>query len=163
MIVVHDCHSAADAIAAARRAQEWRRTIWGKRCLEAPPEPIPVAPPPLPKDVVAQLARVITCKQRIEAIVAAAAEHYSIEVGDIHGDSRRKTIVHARHVAMFLVRTTTTLSLPRIGRSFDRDHTTVLHGVRAVENSLKLQEAAVRIAAAALASLSSEKEGDHGD
>ena len=47
-----------------------------------------------------------------------------------------------RQIAFYLCRTHTTRSLPEIGRAFDRDHTTVLHGVRRVA-SLRETDAAL--------------------
>ena len=38
---------------------------------------------------------------------------------------------------MYLIRTMTNLSLPEIGREFDRDHTTVMHGLKKVEQALQ--------------------------
>ena len=38
---------------------------------------------------------------------------------------------------MYLIRTMTNLSLPEIGREFDRDHTTVMHGLKKVEQTLQ--------------------------
>ena len=52
--------------------------------------------------------------------------------------SRRSTrISHARQLAMYLARELTPLSLSEIARGFDRDHTTVIHALRAVESRLE--------------------------
>jgi chromosomal replication initiator protein len=50
--------------------------------------------------------------------------------------SRAVPVTRARHLAMYLTRELTTLSLAEIARCFDRDHSTVLHAVRRVENEL---------------------------
>jgi hypothetical protein len=56
---------------------------------------------------------------------------WGIMYGDIVGPRRFVAISCARHVAMWLEKQTTEHSLPHIGRQFgDRDHSTVLHGVR---------------------------------
>ena len=47
--------------------------------------------------------------------------------------SRTRDLAHPRQAAMLWLRNNTNLSLPEIGRLFDRDHTTVLHGIRAAE------------------------------
>src|SRR5207244_11984992 len=47
--------------------------------------------------------------------------------------SRSRPLTTARHVAMYLLRELTGLSLIKIGDHFDRDHTTVLHGVKKIE------------------------------
>ena len=46
-----------------------------------------------------------------------------------------KPVAHARQVAMYLVRTLTTSSLPEIGKKFNKDHSTVLASVRKIENA----------------------------
>ena len=61
------------------------------------------------------------------------AEAFSVSRVDILSPRRDRGSVIARHVAMLLCREFTTNSLPAIGRMFDdRDHTTVLHGIRAI-------------------------------
>jgi len=58
------------------------------------------------------------------------AKEFGVTVEQIEGKSRKKPIVLARHVAMYLVRDLTEWSLPLIGRAFgNRDHTTVLAAV----------------------------------
>lgn len=49
------------------------------------------------------------------------------------GKERTHSISHARQDCMRMIRDHTSLSLPQIGRIFNRDHTTVLHGIRASE------------------------------
>ena len=46
---------------------------------------------------------------------------------------RERSVARPRQIAMFLAKNLTTKSLPDIGRAFNRDHTTVLHGIKAVE------------------------------
>ena len=53
------------------------------------------------------------------------------------GGSRGRTITQARHIAVYLVRTLTNLSLPDIGTSFKRHHTTIIHSIETVENQRK--------------------------
>ena len=47
--------------------------------------------------------------------------------------SRARAVARPRQIAMFLAREVTDHSLPRIGRHFGRDHTTVLHAVRRIQ------------------------------
>jgi chromosomal replication initiator protein len=78
-------------------------------------------------------ARSITFARAIdpEQIKNSVAEYYNITISDINGKKRTSEIARARQVAMFLIKSMTTLSLPSIGKLFDgRDHTTVLHAVR---------------------------------
>jgi chromosomal replication initiator protein len=57
-----------------------------------------------------------------------------LAAADLTGPSRRRQMAWARGVAMYLARTLTGQSLQSIGRAFgDRDHTTVLHGIRVTE------------------------------
>lgn len=73
-----------------------------------------------------------------EDIQRKVAEHYHIRVSDMHSPKRARTVTRPRQVAMYLVKKLTTLSLPEIGRKFGgRDHTTVLHAVKKVEELLK--------------------------
>ena len=66
-----------------------------------------------------------------EEIIAVTAIAYGYTPGDLQGASRRQRLVEARHVAMFLCRRLTDLSLPKIGKLIGgRDHTTVMHGIR---------------------------------
>ena len=69
-----------------------------------------------------------------ERIIELTAEMFHLEVEQITGGSRRRPLVDARQVAMYVVRNMTDLSFPDIGRAFgDRDHTTVMHAVRKIE------------------------------
>ena len=63
-------------------------------------------------------------------ILAIAAASYGFSVADLQGPSRRGPVVLARHTAMYLCRSLTDLSLPKIGKLFGgRDHSTVSHAV----------------------------------
>lgn len=67
----------------------------------------------------------------LRRIKNAAARHCGVTVADLVGPSRRRQVVHARGLAMYLARTFTAESLQAIGAAFGgRDHTTVLHGIR---------------------------------
>ena len=72
-----------------------------------------------------------------EEIIKTVATFYNIKVADLLGARRLKTLVRPRHVAMWLVRHSTELSFPEMGRAFRRDHATVQHGVRKIEELMK--------------------------
>jgi chromosomal replication initiator protein len=73
----------------------------------------------------------------LRGIVAQTARHFSISPADLKSASRRRAVVQARGVAMHLARQLTGTSLQRIGDYFGgRDHTTVLHGCRRIEQLL---------------------------
>ena len=60
-------------------------------------------------------------------IMGQTADYFGITLDDLCGANRSRLIVNARHIAMYLCRELTDLSLPKIGREFGgRDHTTVM-------------------------------------
>jgi len=72
---------------------------------------------------------------KIEDIQRIVARHYNVSRGDLLSARRTANVVRPRQVAMYLAKTLTLRSLPEIGRRFGgRDHTTVLHAVRKIEN-----------------------------
>ncbi len=70
-------------------------------------------------------------------IISQVCKFYSVDEVALRGTQRTRGITEARQMAMYLVRKLTNLSLPDIGQEFNRDHATVLHGIRKVETSLK--------------------------
>lgn len=72
---------------------------------------------------------------RIEEIQRVVARHYNVTKQDLLSNRRTRSIVKPRQVAMYLAKMMTPRSLPEIGRRFGgRDHTTVLHAVRKIED-----------------------------
>lgn len=78
-----------------------------------------------------------------DRVLCAVAASSGVSVSAILGSSKRADIVLARQVAMWLVRDRTDWSYPQIGAMFDRDHTTVMHAVRKIDNALRTRDAAV--------------------
>jgi chromosomal replication initiator protein len=73
-------------------------------------------------------------KTGIEEIQRKTAEFYKLDLRDLHSKERSRRVARPRQVAMYLSRELTMRSLPEIGRRFgDRDHTTVLHACRRIE------------------------------
>ena len=73
-------------------------------------------------------------KITIDEIQRKVSEHYNIRLSDMIGPRRMRTLARPRQIAMYLSKQLTSRSLPEIGRSFGgRDHTTVMHGVRKIE------------------------------
>lgn len=71
----------------------------------------------------------------IENIQKTVADYYRIRVIDLLSKKRTRAIARPRQIAMYLARELTQLSLPEIGIAFgDRDHTTVLHACKTIEN-----------------------------
>ena len=66
--------------------------------------------------------------------IAVAAEHYDVTRRDLISHRRDRKTAFARHVAVWLAKRTTTLTLPQIGAVFDRDHTSIQHAVRQIDD-----------------------------
>ena len=73
-----------------------------------------------------------------ESIQKTVAKHFSVRPSDLKSRKRHKTFTLPRHVAMYLCRRLTKLSLIDIGRDFGRkDHTTVMHACSKIEESMQ--------------------------
>ena len=71
----------------------------------------------------------------IDDIQKLVASHFNVSRADILSSRRTFNVVRPRQIAMYLSKTLTLRSLPEIGRRFGgRDHTTVLHAVRKIED-----------------------------
>jgi len=80
----------------------------------------------------------------IEMIQKRVTEHYQLRIGDMTSKRRPNNIAIPRQIAMYLARTLTKHSLQEIGDHFGgRDHGTVIHACKAVENMMD-QDASVR-------------------
>ena len=69
-------------------------------------------------------------------IISQVCKFYNVDELILRGSQRTKNVAEARQIAMYLIRKLTNLSLPDIGQEFAKDHTTVLHSIRKVENDL---------------------------
>ncbi len=86
------------------------------------------------RECLADMLRSADRKVTIEEIKKRVAEHFSIRMSDLVSARRARVVARPRQVAMYLAKTLTSKSLPEIGRSFgNRDHTTVIHAVRRIE------------------------------
>ena len=91
----------------------------------------------LTQDCLADILRASDRKVTIEEIQRRVAEHYNIRLSDMIGPKRVRTIARPRQIAMYLAKHLTPRSLPEIGRRFGgRDHTTIMHGVRKIEEMM---------------------------
>ena len=94
----------------------------------------------------------------IEAIIRATAAYRQLDPAEIIGRSRARPAAATRHLAIFLASRHSNLSLAQIGRSFDnRDHTTVMHSIRRMQQQLSTDarlradaEAIIQIASSTL-------------
>lgn len=74
----------------------------------------------------------------IDDIQKAVAEHYRLRLADMHSPRRARPLARPRQLAMYLCKVLTVHSLPEIGRGFGgRDHTTIIHGIRKIEELLE--------------------------
>ena len=94
------------------------------------------------KEISIQLARealrdLLSIQNRqisVENIQKTVADFYKIKVADMHSKKRTRDIARPRQMAMTLTKELTQMSLPAIGDAFGgRDHTTVLHACRTIE------------------------------
>jgi chromosomal replication initiator protein len=88
----------------------------------------------LTQDCLSDILKASDRKVTVEEIQRKVSEHYNIRLSDMIGPKRVRTLARPRQVAMYLAKHMTKRSLPEIGRRFGgRDHTTVMHGVRKIE------------------------------
>ena len=85
------------------------------------------------QDVLKDMLRSIDRKTTIDEIQKKVAEYFNISVKEMQSSRRARNVARPRQIAMYLAKQLTSRSLPEIGRKFDRDHTTVMHAVRKVE------------------------------
>ena len=86
------------------------------------------------QEVLSDLLRASERRITIDEIQRKVAEHYGIKLADMHSSRRARNVARPRQVAMYLCKKLTQRSLPEIGRKFGgRDHTTVMHAVRKIE------------------------------
>ena len=76
-----------------------------------------------------------------DAILRGVADFYGVTTDDLTGTRRVQRIVVPRHVAMYIMREDGQMSLPQIGQTLNRDHTTVLHGVDRITEQIDKNEA----------------------
>lgn len=76
-------------------------------------------------------------KQTANTIISTVSTHFDVEIADMESPSRIHEIAQARQTAMNLLKTKLPLSLKKVGTFFgNRDHSTVLHSMYAVDNYL---------------------------
>ena len=86
------------------------------------------------QDALHDILRANDRRVTIEEIQKRVAEHYNIRLSEMYSARRARAVARPRQVAMYLAKQLTARSLPEIGRKFGgRDHTTVMHAVRKVD------------------------------
>jgi chromosomal replication initiator protein len=85
------------------------------------------------REILSDLLRTSDRKITIEEIQKKVAAHYSVKLSDMSSARRARQVALPRQVAMYFAKKLTTMSLPEIGKGFGgRDHTTVLHAVKKI-------------------------------
>jgi chromosomal replication initiator protein len=79
-----------------------------------------------------------------EIILEETARYFSLRREDLVSKSRSRPLTTARHIAMYLTRELTGLSLIKIGDLFDRDHSTALHGIKRIETLMPNRDTVYR-------------------
>jgi chromosomal replication initiator protein len=79
-----------------------------------------------------------------DTILTQTAQYFATRPEDLFSKSRSRPLTNARHVAMYLLRELTGLSLIKIGELFDRDHTTALHGIKRIEGLMPARDVTYR-------------------
>jgi len=74
----------------------------------------------------------------VEFIQNLVASHFNLNIHDLLSPRRPRSLARPRQIAMYLAKQYTTNSLPDIGRKFsNRDHTTVIHAVKKIDELIK--------------------------
>ena len=86
------------------------------------------------RELLADLLRASSRRITVDEIQKQVANHFHIRAADMFSARRSRQIARPRQIAMYLAKNLTSLSYPEIGRRFgNRDHTTIMHAVRKVE------------------------------
>ncbi len=94
------------------------------------------------QEVLHDLLRANDRRVTIDDIQKQVSQHFNVRVADMHSARRARSVARPRQVAMYLAKQLTSRSLPEIGRKFGgRDHTTVMHAVRKVDELRELDAA----------------------
>lgn len=89
------------------------------------------------KKLVVEDSAPITVESPVKPIAITVAEYYGIRLGELVSGRRCRPLVRARHVGMYLAKEITDRSFPRIGRIFNKDHTSVIHAVQKIGREIK--------------------------
>ncbi len=97
--------------------------------------------PAIVKQVIGNVVDKPETEVNIEYLHKLAAKHFNINPENLLGKTRKKDIVIARQMAMYLSKKYTNLSLKSIGEYYGKKHhTTVLHAIESIENMMKVDE-----------------------
>lgn len=94
-------------------------------------------------------------------ILEESARYFSLRRDDLSSKSRSRSLTTARHIAMYLLRELSGLSLIKIGELFDRDHSTALHGIKKIEALMPARGSTYRQVQELTKHIRSEARGKH--
>lgn len=77
----------------------------------------------------------------IELIQEVVANYYNLSVDDLKSQRRTRNVALPRQIAMYLSRSLTSTSLPKIGEEFNKDHTTVMHAYSKIQEATESDSA----------------------
>jgi chromosomal replication initiator protein len=96
---------------------------------------------PAAKEALKDLLAVLNRQISIENIQKTVADYYKIKVSEMYSKKRVRSLARPRQIAMALAKDLTPMSLPEIGDAFGgRDHTTVLHACRKVQELIEIDQ-----------------------
>jgi Bacterial dnaA protein helix-turn-helix len=139
------CRTAADVRNRTAQVQAFRGRVWPLQRPTAPPPPPPPALKKAPVLLVQmdEMEPAVPGRISVRRVLDATAEHFGLTVEALLSDTRKHPLVRRRQIAMFLACRLTGRSLPFVGRVMGGfDHTTILHGKRAIEALLDAGDAA---------------------
>ncbi len=91
----------------------------------------------LAKEVIRNFVKTINKEITVEFIQQLVAEHFKVSVDKLHHETRKRNVVIARQLSMFLAKKLTNKSLKTIGENFGgRDHSTVIYSCKAVQDMM---------------------------
>ncbi len=73
----------------------------------------------------------------VDKIFTAVCRKFGVSRADLESTSRKKELAQPRHLCIYLIREVTGMSLPQIGKIFNRDHTTVINSVNAIDKKCR--------------------------
>jgi DnaA-like protein len=136
--------TAADVRVRAAQVRAFRARVWPLQRPAVLPAPTAPALPVVPaiQDIDALRARLPAlalpaspCRISVRRVLEVTAGHFGTTVEALLSERRTQSLSRPRQIAMFVARKVTGRSLPFIGRRMgNRDHTTILHGWRAVQS-----------------------------
>ena len=89
----------------------------------------------LAKEVIQQFVNYANREISVHNIKELVAEHFEVPVEKLQSKTRKREVVMARQLSMYLAKNYTNSSLKNIGRNFgNRDHSTVIHSVKVVQD-----------------------------